>query len=210
MKHKNEKRTIAYMLCISILLLTLGLYTAFASVSLANPTRGPIKYDVYFTEVGTNNKVMNNVIVTNNRIDLSMLFKEYGEELIAYTSLNNDGNIDTKIDKLLKTNLNDIEVGESDKTGNVYTLADYLSFRVYYANDNEKNNIKAINNVVENDIIKGGTNNNIVIKVALKNEDQLTEDQKHVFKKLRTIEVDNKLYNALDVDLYIEVICLEA
>ena len=94
MKHKNEKRTIAYMLCISILLLTLGLYTAFASVSLANPTVGPVKYDVYFSEVGTNNKVKSNVIVTNNRIDMDIIFNEFGQEFIATTSLNNDGNVE--------------------------------------------------------------------------------------------------------------------
>jgi len=200
MKQKNEKRIIAYMLCISILLLTLGLYTAFASVSLANPTRGPIKYDVYFSEVGTNNKIENNVIVTNNRIDMDLVFKNYGDEFIATTSLNNDGNVDAKISKLLKTNLEDIKVGKSYKTGNTYTLFDYLSFRIYYANNNEDNNILAVNNVLENDLVKSNTNNNIIIKVALKNEEQLTEDQKYVFKNSY----------GLNVNLFIEAICLEA
>ena len=199
MKHKNEKRTIAYMLCISILLLTLGLYTAFASVSLANPTNSAITYDVYFSSVGTNNKTKSNVIVTNNRIDMDLLFKEYGEEFVAATSLNNDGNVNLKIDKLNKTNLEDVEVGKSIKTNKTYTLADYIAYRVYYTYDNEDNNIKAINNVVENDLLKSGTANNITIRVALKNEDQLTQDQKDLFDDL----------GGIDVNLFLEALCLE-
>ena len=200
MKHKNEKRIIAYMLCISILLLTLGLYTAFASVSLANPARKPVNYDVYFSEVGTNNKTESNVIVSNNRIDIDISFKELGEEFVATTSLNNDGNVDTRLAKLNKTNLEDYVVGRSLKTGKVYTLLDYLSFRIYYSNDNEDNNITAVNNVVENDLLKSKTNNNITIKVALKNEHQLTEDQIYVFN----------MYKKIDANLFIEAICLEA
>ena len=199
MKHKNEKRTIAYMLCISILLLTLGLYTAFASVSLANPANSAITYDVYFSSVGTNNKTKSNVIVTNNRIDIDVSFKEYGEEFVAATSLNNDGNVNLKIDKLIKTDLEDIEVGKSIKTDKVYTLADYLAYRVYYTYDNEENNINAINNVVENDLLKSKTANNITIKVALKNEEQLTQDQKDLFEDL----------GGINASLFLEALCLE-
>ncbi len=199
MKHKNEKRTIAYMLCISILLLTMGLYTAFASVSFASPARTSVDYEVYFSEVGTNNKTKSNVIVSNNRIDIDIAFEKLGEEFVATTSLNNDGSVDAKIVQLNKTNLEDIVVGRSMKTGNVYTLADYVSFRVFYTNTNEDNNVTAINNVVENDLLKSKTNNNITIKVALRNENQLTEDQKYVFNEFR-----------INANLFIEAICLEA
>ena len=202
MNHKREKKTIAYLLCISIILLVIGLYTAFASISFASPSRGPVKYDVYFSEVGTNKDVDNRVIVNNNRIDLGINFTFYGQELIANTSLNNDSDVDTTLAELYMTNLEDIKVGKSDITGIEYSLSDYISYRVYYEFDSEINNIKAPNSVTVGDMLKKNTTNNVVIKVAFKEEHQLTKDQIHVFEK--------QLNREIDVDLFLEAIYLEA
>ena len=202
MKHKREKKTIAYLLSISIILLVLGLYTAFASISFASPLNGPVKYDVYFSEVGTNKDVQNKTIVNNNRIDLGLTFNEYGQEYVSNTSLNNDSNIDTKLEELYMTKLEDIEVAKSDKTGLVYNLNDYVYFKVYYEYDSEINEIESPKSLTVGDLLKKNTTNNLIIKVGLKEEYQLTEDQKYVF--------ENQLNKELDVNLFLEVIYLEA
>ena len=201
MEHKNEKRIIAWLLCISIFLLTIGLYTAFSSISFANPSNGPVKYDVYFSEVGTNKELDNRAIVNNNRIDLGMTFTEYGQELHAVTNINNDSDVDTKLAELNMTKIEDVVVGKSDITGIEYKLSDFISFRIYYEQDSEVNDLKTPNSVTVGDMLRRGTTGNVAIKVALKEEYQLTKDQKHVFEQL------NK---ELNVNLYIEAIYLEA
>ena len=202
MIHVNEKKTIAFLLCTSIFLLTLGLYTAFASITFANPNRGVVTYDVYFSEASTNKNVDNNVIVTNNRIDLGVTFKNYGEELVAHTTLNNDGNMDTKLNSLLTTNLQDIVVGRSEITGSVYTLYDYISFQVYYEHDSEINDIKTPQNMQVGDMLRKNTSNNVAIKVQLKNDYSLSKDQKYVFEKVYGKE--------LNLNIFVEATYLEA
>lgn len=201
MRHVNEKKTIAYLLCISTFLLTLALYTAFASVTFANPNHGLITYDVYFSEVSTNKDVDNKVIVNNNRIDLGITFKKYGDKLVAHTTLNNDGNVDTKLNSLLTTNLQDIVVGKSDKTGNTYTLYDYLSFQIYYEYDSDINSVQVGQDVKVGDYLRRNTSNNIAIKVQIKNDYSLSKDQKYVFEKVYG--------NELDVNLFIEATYLD-
>ncbi len=202
MRHVSEKKTIAFLLCISIFLLTLGLYTAFASITFANPKQGLVTYDVYFSEVSTNKDVENKVIVNNNRIDLGVTFKMYGEEVIAHTTLNNDGNVDTKLVDFLTTNLQDIVVGRSEYTGNTYTLYDYISYQVYYEYDSEINDIKTPQDVQVGDMLRKNTSNNIVIKVQLKNDYSLSKDQKYVFEKVYGHE--------LNVNIFLEATYLEA
>ena len=200
-KRKNEKKTIAYLLSISIILLVLGLYTAFASISFASPLNGPVKYDVYFSEVGTNNDVLNRTIVNTNRIDIGFTFNEYGKEYIANTSLNNDSNVDTKLNELKMTNLEEVKVAKSNVTGIEYTLNDFIYYKVYYEYDSQINSIEAPNSIKEGDLLRRNTTNNIIIKVGIKEEHQLTKDQKYVF--------EHQLNNELDANLFLEAIFLE-
>ena len=201
MKRKNEKKTIAYLLSISIILLVLGLYTAFASISFASPLNGPVKYDVYFSEVGTNNDVLNRTIVNTNRIDIGLTFNEYGKEYIANTSLNNDSNVDTKLNELKMTNLEEVKVAKSNVTGIEYTLNDFIYYKVYYEYDSQINSIEAPNSIKEGDLLRRNTTNNIIIKVGIKEEHQLTKDQKYVF--------EHQLNKELDANLFLEAIFLE-
>lgn len=201
MKHLNEKKIIACLLCLSIMLLTIGLYTAFASITFASPSHGPVKYDVYFSEVGTNKDLESRAIVNNNRIDLGVTFTDYGQVLLSTTSLNNDSDVDTKLAELFMTRLEDVKVGKSDITGLEYSLNDFISFKVYYEFDSDINNVKTPNSVTVGDMLRRNTANNVIIKVAFKEEHQLTKDQKHVFEQL------NK---ELNVNLYLEAIYLEA
>lgn len=200
-KRKNEKKTIAYLLSISIILLVLGLYTAFASISFASPLNGPVKYDVYFSEVGTNSDVLNRTIVNTNRIDIGLTFNEYGKEYIANTSLNNDSNVDTKLNELKMTNLEEVKVAKSNVTGIEYTLNDFIYYKVYYEYDSQINSIEAPNSIKEGDLLRRNTTNNIIIKVGIKEEHQLTKDQKYVF--------EHQLNNELDANLFLEAIFLE-
>ena len=200
-KRKSEKKTIAYLLSISIILLVLGLYTAFASISFASPLNGPVKYDVYFSEVGTNNDVLNRTIVNTNRIDIGLTFNEYGKEYIANTSLNNDSNVDTKLNELKMTNLEEVKVAKSNVTGIEYTLNDFIYYKVYYEYDSQINSIEAPNSIKEGDLLRRNTTNNIIIKVGIKEEHQLTKDQKYVF--------EHQLNNELDANLFLEAIFLE-
>ena len=200
-KRKNEKKTIAYLLSISIILLVLGLYTAFASISFASPLNGPVKYDVYFSEVGTNNDVLNRTIVNTNRIDIGLTFNEYGKEYIANTSLNNDSNVDTKLNELKMTNLEEVKVAKSNVTGIEYTLNDFIYYKVYYEYDSQINSIEAPNSIKEGDLLRRNTTNNIIIKVGIKEEHQLTKDQKYVF--------EHQLNKELDANLFLEAIFLE-
>ena len=121
-KHAKKKKTIPILLILLIVFTGITIFSSKYLIKTLFPAplnydelaQAVVKincYDASGKEYKTGSGVVfpyNNVIVTNNRIDLSMLFKEYGEELIAYTSLNNDGNIDTKIDKL---DLNGKEIG---------------------------------------------------------------------------------------------------
>ncbi len=200
-KRKNEKKTIAYLLSISIILLVLGLYTAFASISFASPLNGPVKYDVYFSEVGTNSDVLNRTIVNTNRIDIGLTFNEYGKEYIANTSLNNDSNVDTKLNELKMTNLEEVKVAKSNVTGIEYTLNDFIYYKVYYEFDSQINSIEAPNSIKEGDLLRRNTTNNIIIKVGIKEEHQLTKDQKYVF--------EHQLNKELDANLFLEAIFLE-
>ena len=200
-KRKNEKKTIAYLLSISIILLVLGLYTAFASISFASPLNGPVKYDVYFSEVGTNSDVLNRTIVNTNRIDIGLTFNEYGKEYIANTSLNNDSNVDTKLNELKMTNLEEVKVAKSNVTGIEYTLNDFIYYKVYYEYDSQINSIEAPNSIKEGDLLRRNTTNNIIIKVGIKEEHQLTKDQKYVF--------EHQLNKELDANLFLEAIFLE-
>ncbi len=200
-KRKNEKKTIAYLLSISISLLVLGLYTAFASISFASPLNGPVKYDVYFSEVGTNSDVLNRTIVNTNRIDIGLTFNEYGKEYIANTSLNNDSNVDTKLNELKMTNLEEVKVAKSNVTGIEYTLKDFIYYKVYYEFDSQINSIEAPNSIKEGDLLRRNTTNNIIIKVGIKEEHQLTKDQKYVF--------EHQLNKELDANLFLEAIFLE-
>lgn len=121
---KNIK-VISITTCVSIFLLTLALLTINKTFSFDN---NDSKWDVHFE---TDNE---NVIIDDTRIDFYNTLK-VGETYTLYVDVVNDGDYDSQIYKVLKSNLKDYSLEDS-----TYTYDDFLTYSVLYEDSLEKVN----------------------------------------------------------------------
>ena len=121
---KNIK-VISLTTCVSIFLLTLALLTINKTFSFE---KNDSRWDVHFE---TDNEF---VIIDDTRIDFYNTLK-VGENYTLYVDVVNDGDYDSQIYKVLKSNLKDYSLEDS-----TYTYDDFLTYSVLYEDSLEKVN----------------------------------------------------------------------
>lgn len=192
----HEKSFIVISVSVVVTLFFVAMFTitkSFAYKTINNDS----SWDVYFTEAMLTEGSAGKVDVSTDNIDISCELDKFGEEFSFITSINNDGTYAAYISDINMTDLNDYVVGKSDKTGNTYTLKDYVSFKATYYTKNETNNIKVDKSISVNDLLNSKTNNKILVTVKYRDEKSLTQDK---------IEVLEKYGKSLDLDLSINTV----
>lgn len=181
MNSKTSNKIFSSLFAFSSILLAVAFFTISNSFSLPSAKAAYSDWNVHFSEPVTQG-AEGKAIATNDKIDINVSLKNSGEMYQVFTDLNNEGDINAKITGISMTELANMKVGTSEKTGKTYYYNDYVSFTVKYLNNNQTNNIIVDTPIKVGDVINRKTKNGILITVKYKDFDRLTEDQLEVLK----------------------------
>lgn len=166
MKYKNTNKWISRFCAVSAVLLLAAVFTISDTFSFPS-TKSVVKYwDVYFAEPMVEND-NGRVIVNNDRLLVGVKLNKENPSYSFFTSINNDGDFDAKLNDFIVTDLSKIKVGTSTSTGNTYTMADYVTITTTYMDDNNVNNIRKGEKVKNGDILIRTTKNNLSVVISL-------------------------------------------
>lgn len=192
----SEKNFVVISISVVVTLFFVAMFTITKSFAY-NDINDDSNWNVYFSEAMLTEGSKGKVDVSTDNININCKLDKYGEEFSFITSINNDGTYDAYISDINMTDLSDIVIGKSTKTGNTYTLKDYVSFKATYYVKNDENNIKVDSNINEDDLLNSKTNNKILVTVKYRDQSSLDEDK---------IEVLENYGTSLEMDLSINTI----
>ena len=180
MKLKVSNRMISYLFAFSSILLALACFTITKSFSMPESSEGLKKWNVYLD--GTDTRGSNgNVIVSHDSFNVSLALSNHNETYQVNTKIKNDGGFNARLESIDITNLSNIKIGTSLKTGVNYYLSDYVSLSFKYAKDNKSNNVYVDSDVLKDDLLKMGTSNDVVLLIKYKDLKEINADALEVF-----------------------------
>lgn len=210
MNPEKEKRTIGILLSMSFVLMFMALLTITSTFAKPVEKENLKDWNVQLSEPVIKKGNSTKVKVNHDRLDFEIGLKEFGERFEFITNIKNDGDFDAYLSNIKMTNLKDIVIGKSNKTGTTYYLSDYVSYKVNYLENNRDNNIRVNAPLKRGDKLKSKTMNKILVTVKYKDKESLSEDELYVLKNNVLQEtINNKEYLPLNINLYLNTVFQE-
>lgn len=172
---KNNIRALSVMLGIATILLSVAFATITNSFALPNKVQDKI-FDIRITDIDSTGINLDDIRITNTNILFNTHLSFINPSNSFIMEITNNGNIDAKVNKITSIYYDDNYLFEYNN--NKYYLRDFTVYTINYASNNNKNNVVIDSKVSEDDNLLINTNNKIMVTIRLKNENELSEEEK--------------------------------
>lgn len=172
MESKINFKFAATFLVIAIFLVSMAFLTITCSFAI-DYSKDAKEFNIEFNNLNSNTMNLNDISLRKNNIMFNTNLNRENKINSFIFNIENKGNIDAYIRNITKSKLDDYLFTYKEHD---YYLSDFVFYNVDYATNNKDNNIQVDTDLGIKDEIKANTKNQVVVKVRLKDANELRQE----------------------------------